>query len=172
MIPEPAPSDRPDLIDEKDVDNEAWSRGLAGRDPQAETAPEPEPPIEEDHYTEEQILDAATFVTGLVAVPGDRVEAFSEAAAQARGKAAYLLEQIQLGKALAEVGIRPSRSLAKLPRWARILGGLGAVAYVIGTAYNVAVNGPAPERNAHASPPSPGRNGAGASGETGAPHVA
>ncbi|HKJ76131.1 MAG TPA: hypothetical protein VKA64_02920 [Gammaproteobacteria bacterium] len=156
MTPAVAPSEpaslagaeiAPDGWTEDTATDAAWSEQFADQPAAAAEAEQQAEDIGHDFYTTSNILDAATFVTGVVAVPGDRLEVFTTAVAEATGpesKAAWLLDQIELGKALAEVGIRPSRGLSRLPRWARIVGGLGAVAYVVGTAYKVAVSPPAP----------------------------
>lgn len=149
-----APDPHPDAADE------AWSRQFA-KDPAAGQADAREAraaDIGDDYYTDGQIIAGATIAVGVFAVPSGREEAFTAAVADATkpgSKAAWLLDQIELGKAAAEYGIRPSRGLKRLPTWARMVGGLGALAYVIGTAYKLATTGD------DASRPAAGPAGAG-----------
>jgi len=98
----------------------------------------------EDVYSEDDLLELAGMAVGLVAVPGDRFEAYAgaiETATAEGGKAKKMLAQLELGRALAEMGITPSRGVRRLPAWARVLGGLGAIAYVVAGAYQQAMAG-------------------------------
>ena len=111
--------------------------------------------IGDDYYTDDMITGAAIALPGLV-LKRHQYAAYEKAVTEELtedGRILKLLEHLKLGRALAELGIRPSKGLARLPAWARALGGLGALTFVVTTGVQAAMEArPAPDVG-------PGRNG-------------
>lgn len=131
-------------------DPNAWAEQFAKSSAPAEAPEGATPDIDEsDVFTDDEIVEGAAMLASLF-LPSEAYPAFARSIDDTIGsedrptRAGKILEKLQIGRAAAELGITPSRGFARLPAWAKLVGGLGALAFVIGTAYDKATKSVAP----------------------------